>query len=213
MRVFNNTSFLSFVLILIFGYQAGAQTSTPAGASTAPANTTRKSLNIKLSPAIFWKTAVVEFEYPLTSKITVGLNLLGKLGRTDEAKANAILKNENLVNNGLRAELAAKYYFKNEAPTGFYIQSNVAFGNLIYFDGNVRPYTLHNHWKKPTAEDPKGKLERPFPVSAGIGGGYQLVLLPKHIIGNLMLGVQGNMDQQNNFFVSIYVAPSLGYMF
>lgn len=198
---------------LFLGRLAKAQTSTPHEGTTHPAPTTHSGFNIKLSPAIFWKTAVLEFEYPVSKTFTVGVNLLAKIGRTDGAKANAILKNENILDNGLRAELAFKYFIKKEAPLGFYAQGNVAWGNLIYFDGNVRPYTLHNHWKKPTPEYPTGILERPFPISAGVGGGYQLVMLPKHIIANLMLGVQGNMDQQNDFFVSIYVAPSLGYMF
>lgn len=168
--------------------------------------------NLKVAPVLFWKTLITEFEYPLSSKFSIGLNVLTKFGRTDWGKKQQPIVKESLLENGLRFELALKYFITGDAPTGFYVSANGAWGNLIYFDGNVRPYTFHNHWKN-TVDEASGKLLKPFPFSGGIGAGYQLMILPKHIIANLMIGAQANFDNQQSLFISLYAAPSIGIIF
>ncbi|MFL5731098.1 MAG: hypothetical protein ACJ75J_16540, partial [Cytophagaceae bacterium] len=65
------------------------------------------------------------------------------------------------------------------------------------------------------AADPSatGAEQKPYPYRAGLGLGYQIIIVPKHLIGNFMIGVQGNMDARNNPFLSVFVAPSIGYAF
>jgi hypothetical protein len=166
--------------------------------------------NIKTSPAFFWKTIVLEIEAPLGNKFSVGLNLYGKLGRTDGKTANFNVKKQDFLNDGIRAELAFKYYFKPIAPEGLYLQTNFGYNQIVYADGTTKPYTLNSHVE---TADTSATTSKPFPFSAGIGLGYQMIIVPKHFIGNFMIGVQGNMDSKENPFLSIFVAPSIGYLF
>jgi hypothetical protein len=167
--------------------------------------------NIKLSPAFFWKTLVVELELPLGKKFSVGVNLFGKVGRTDGKKSNYKVKDQDFLQDGIRAELALKYYFKPTAPEGFYLQANFAYNQIVYSDGTTKPYSINTHINNAT--DTSGTLLKPYPYSAGLGLGYQVVFIPKHIIGNIMVGAQGNMDAHNNPFMSFYIAPSIGIKF
>ncbi|MFL5729055.1 MAG: hypothetical protein ACJ75J_06150, partial [Cytophagaceae bacterium] len=91
--------------------------------------------NIKTSPAFFWKTFVVEIEAPLGKKFSVGVNLYGKVGRTDGKSANFKVKKQDFLTDGIRAELALKYYFKPTAPEGLYLQGNFAYNQIVYADG------------------------------------------------------------------------------
>lgn len=178
--------------------------------------TTAKSkwqgFNIKLSPSFFWKTVGLEFEYPVKRHFSLGINLMAKLGRLDGLKANRTMPNEDYLKNGFAAEFVGKYYIKHEAPEGFYFQANVAYNNFFYQDGTTRPFSFFNHWR-----DQEGTLSKAFkapkPFQFGLGVGYQVVLLPKHFIGNIMVGTLGNFGDDNQFQFSIYLAPSLGYVF
>src|SRR5438552_3105723 len=74
--------------------------------------------NIKTSPAFFWKTIAVEIEAPIGKKFSIGLNLYGKIGRTDGKNANFKVKKQSFLTDGIRAELAFKYYLQGTAPEG-----------------------------------------------------------------------------------------------
>lgn len=178
-------------------------------------NSQKKKLegfNIKLSPSIFWKTMVLEFEYPITKHFSVGLNVLAKLGSWDGVKANRTMPKEDYMNNGIGFELAGKYYFTPDAHEGFYTQANVAYNNIFYFDGNTRPFSFYTHWREQQGAT-SSTFNAPKPFHFGLGVGYQVILLPKHFIGNLMIGTQGNFADDGNFQFSVYLAPSLGYVF
>jgi hypothetical protein len=168
--------------------------------------------NIKTSPAFFWKTIAVEIEAPIGKKFSIGLNLYGKVGRTDGKNANFKVKKQNFLTDGMRVELAFKYYFKPTAPEGLYLQTNFAYNQIVYADGTTKPYSLNSHVQPPDT-NATGTSLKPYPYSAGLGLGYQIIIVPKHLIGNFMLGVQGNMDAKNNPFLSFFVAPSIGYVF
>ncbi len=170
-------------------------------------------LNIKVLPAFYWGTLGLEVEYALSGKITLGVNLLGTLGRGDGQSANYKVKPEAFMEEGYRAEIAVKYFFKGNAPEGLYTHLNVAYNDLFYHDGNTRPYTLHNRWKEIDGLRLPVDFKKPIPFSAGISFGYQMIVIPKRIIANVLVGVQGNMDADNNPFIAIYAAPSIGYKF
>ena len=170
--------------------------------------------NVKIQPAIFWATLGIETEYLVSPKITLALNVLGKLGQTDPKNNIRPLKQGDFLNNGFLAELIGRYFIQLSkkklvlAPSGFYIQAAVGYSKLLYFDGNTRPFTLHT--RNRDLKDPN--FYQPSPIIGGLGAGYQVELLPKKIIANLAIGTQTNFDTKGVFF-SIYVSPSVGFMF
>ncbi|TAH25350.1 MAG: hypothetical protein EAZ07_07455 [Cytophagales bacterium] len=171
-----------------------------------------EGFNIKLSPSLFWKTTTIEFEYPIAKHISLGVNVSAKLGRWDGKKVNRTMPNEDYLNNGFAVEFVGKYYFKHEAPEGLYVQANLAYNNFFYQDGTTRPFSFFTHWRE---QDGANSLpfRAPKPFQFGVGVGYQVILLPKHFIGNVMIGTLGNFNGENEFQFSIYLAPSLGYVF
>ena len=171
-----------------------------------------EGFNIKLSPSFFWKTATLELEYPVAKHFTIGLNFLAKLGRWDGKKSNRTIPYEDYLKNGFGVELAGKYYIKHDAPEGFYIQANVAYNNFFYQDGTTRPFSFFTHWRNQNGAS-SSEFKAPKPIQFGLGVGYQVILLPKHFIGNVMIGTLGNFSGDNEFQFSVYLAPSLGYVF
>jgi hypothetical protein len=172
-----------------------------------------RGFNIKLSPAFFWNTASLELEYPVNGKFSFGLNLYAKLGSTGNGKATIKVREESFLKDGYLAEGLLRFYPGGMAPEGIFIQGSATYGNLIYFDGNTRPYTLHNHWRKLQNVNSSVPIEKPKPFGGGVGIGFQTVIIPEHLIGCLVLGMQVNNDATNKTFYSIYLAPSLGFKF
>jgi hypothetical protein len=170
--------------------------------------------NIKIQPAIFWATLGVEAEYLVSPKITIALNVLGKLGQTKPKNKIRPLNQGEFLENGFLAELIGRYFIQLSkkklvlAPSGFYVQASVGYSKLLYFDGNTRPFTLHT--RNRNLKEPF--FAEPTPIIGGLGAGYQVELLPKKIIANLAVGAQTNIDTKGMFF-SIYVSPSIGFMF
>lgn len=170
-------------------------------------------LNVKILPAMYWGTLGFEVEYCINGSFSLGLNVLGTLGRQDGKNANQKVKPEDHMREGWRTELALKYYFKKEGPEGLYASLNFTYNEIFYYDGNTRPYTLHNRWKEIQGLRLSTDFREPLPYSAGVGFGYQLVVIPEKIIANVMIGVQGHIDADNNPFIAVYAAPTIGYRF
>jgi hypothetical protein len=170
--------------------------------------------NIKIQPAIFWATLGLEAEYLVSPKITIALNVLGKLGQTEPKNKIRPLNQGEFLENGFLAELIGRYFIQLSkknlvlAPSGFYIQASVGYSKMLYFDGNTRPFTLHTRYRN--LKEPY--FYQPSPIIGGLGAGYQVELLPKKIIANLALGAQTNFDTKG-VFISFYVSPSVGFMF
>lgn len=164
-------------------------------------------LNLKLSPAFYWKTIGAELEYVPTTHFSIGLNVYGKWGVTRPEKIDETTK-YNFLSDGLRAALAFKYYIFNKAPEGLYVQANVAYTQLTYYNGSPIPYTLLNVGLH------SGEIGvKPKPYSGGIGVGYQVIVIPNIIIANVMAGLQASVARDNKVFMSVYVAPSIGVIF
>lgn len=159
-------------------------------------------LSIKYVPAFYWSTVGIQAEYPVTFKFSAGANLLFSLG--DEATTGALQAPSS--SGGFAVDLFTKYYFADNAPEGLYAYANLSYNSLFYFDGNNRPYTIHSHWKN---ED--GNFNVPTKLNGGIGAGYQVKIL-RHLIGDVLTGVQ-LQSGTDGFYYSIYVMPSIGYVF
>lgn len=207
----------SIILLIVALAFAGAGDAPVSTTTTAQNEETQVSLmaglNIKVMPAFYWGTLGFEAEYPVTQKISIGLNFAGNLGRADGKNANFKIKPEAYLEPGYNIDLVGKYYFKGEAPEGLYATLNFSYNTKLYFDGNTRPFTLHNRWKELAGLRVPNDLVKPKPFNSGLGIGYQLVIIPKHIIANMMLAAQGQIDNNNDFFISIYLVPSIGYVF
>lgn len=173
----------------------------------------KSGVNVKILPAFFWGTFGLSGEIPISEKFTANINLLGTLGRLDGKNANYSTRPESYMSEGWRAEAMFRYYIKGEAPTGFYAHLNFAYNNLFYYDGNTRPYTLVNNWRETNGVRLPSNFEKPNPISAGLGIGYQLEIIPDLIIVDAFCTLQGHMDANGDPFLQVYVAPSIGYKF
>ncbi|MFN3403413.1 MAG: hypothetical protein ACK40G_04905 [Cytophagaceae bacterium] len=208
-----NRSIAFFIVFLLCNTFLIAGGNRPSENDPAEEEKSGRGVNVKLSPAFFWKTVGLEFEFPLAKRMSIGLNLFYKYGNAEGVGNRFIIKEEGFPTDGYRAELALKFYLVGHAPEGFYVQLDGFYNQLMYFDGNSRPFTLHNNWDKLQYDNSPSILEKPNPIGGGLGIGYQLVFIPKHLIGNVTLGVQGNQDLNNNLFFTVYLAPSLGIRF
>ena len=177
-------------------------------------NATAGGLNVKFMPAMYWDALGVEVEFPISDIMSIGVNFVGQAGRTDGGNIVFKVRQEDYQKAAYRLELAAKYYLSSHAPIGAYVQVNLSYGKLAFFDGTNRPFTMHSRWKKFN----EGELRTPqeeeeiIPVSTGVGFGYQIIIIPKKIIGNIMVGAQGHLTSKT-IYPAIYIAPSLGLMF
>ncbi|HTF81484.1 MAG TPA: hypothetical protein VL947_07160 [Cytophagales bacterium] len=167
--------------------------------------------NLKLMPAVFASTLGIEFELPVKEASSIGINLLAKYGRFDNPR---ISKPVDYFKTGYRIELAYKYYFAKKGVTGLYAQAFVAYTKLVYDNGNTRPFALALR-DLGVNGDPRLNTEfkLPKPYTGGIGVGYQTKIIGNRIIGNIMLGSQLCIDGNDKLFFSLYISPSVGYVF
>lgn len=170
-----------------------------------------KGISVKLVPAFFYNTVGLELEFPLSKSLTAGINFYGKLGRTDNETSNYRVRQNAALENGYLAEAAIKYYF-DEAPSGWYLQGSLGVGNLTYEDGSARPFS----WlvTKPEFKNLNTPYEVPEnnPFRVGLGGGYQWVIIPRHLVANFMGGVY-YFTSPDASYLSPYLAPSVGFIF
>ena len=174
--------------------------------------------NLKLQPAFYWSSLGLEVEFVLSAKVTVALNIIGKVSGLDGSHAIKNKISDDFFKTGYLAELIGRYYIPLNkkkltlAPSGFYIQAAVGFSKLLYFDGSTRPFSLNSRF--PNNYDSYGNADYTelVPVIGGIGVGYQVELLPGKIIANMLIGSQTNIDSKGAFF-TLYASPSVGIMF
>lgn len=168
--------------------------------------------SIKIMPALFWNTVLADVEVPLgQSHFTVGAMLYGAWGINKNQEGNKAYQDA-----GFGADLYAKYYFhatKKNTSEGLYALVNLSYNSIVYPDGTVRPFSLNsNYSSKNNATDTPQTFD-PYPVNGGIGVGYQLKIIPKHIYGSVMLGSQFSVDKSGKFLPTIYFLPTIGYVF
>lgn len=166
-------------------------------------------LSIEFIPAFYWNTVGLQVEYPLNFKLSVGVNILYSMGLNDEP-ATFDFRDDAYLNGGIAFDGFAKYFFSGKAPEGVYAYANISYNNILYFDGNNRPYTLHNHWRE--FQDAQSlDFKNPNPLNGGLGAGYQVKIL-KHLIADVLTGVQLQTSEKG-FYPSVFILPSVGYVF
>jgi hypothetical protein len=169
--------------------------------------------NIKAMPALFWNSASVEMEIPVHKSFSIAVNGTFKLGRTDGKQSNFRVNPAEYLDNGFRVDLHVRYFPVSYAPFGFYADAFASYGQIVYFDGTTRPYSLLNRVKEKDDLRSPSNITKPQPFGAGAGVGYQILLIPKKVVANFFFGLQTNIDGDNTIFLSGFVAPSLGILF
>lgn len=165
--------------------------------------------SFKLVPALYWGTMGAQVEYPLSKKLSACVMVMSKLA---ESRGYSV-KKEDFHENGFAIDLIGKYFLTGEAPEGLYGLLNLSYNTMLYFDGSTRPFTMHNRWKEFNGYRVPNDLVKPKPINVSLGVGYQLIIIPQHIIADVFIGASSSIDQDNSIFFQFYMAPSLGYVF
>lgn len=167
-------------------------------------------LSIKFIPAFFWNTYGLQAEYPLSFKMTVGINGYFYTGLPKGGQIKPT--HQAFHDNNWGVDVFGKYYFKDNAPEGLYVYANASYNKMLYFDGNNRPFTLHNNWKEFEGFDKNNVLAIPSNFSGGIGVGYQIKFMP-HLVGDATFVMQGQTSSKGGAYLSFHILPSIGYLF
>lgn len=172
-------------------------------------------LNFKLMPAIYWGTVGLEIEYPVSRKMSFSGFFSGTIGKKGGPANPLKVRKDAFLDQGITVDLIARYFFTEELPPeGFYGQAHISYNSIMYYDGTTRPFTLHSRREKVASRiNTPPNYASPQPWAASLGVGYQLVIIPRHVIVNASLMVQGQMDHDNTPFFSLYFSPSIGYVF
>ena len=214
-------STLIFVLFFVITANAGngnrIDLTSVIGSKSKKALSSKAGINITLQPALFYSSIGGSGEYVIGKKTSAGVNFLYKFGNIEGAKNTLNFKDEDHLKPGILAEAFFRYYIKikgtrGKAPFSLYTQFSLGYNDIIYFDGNTRPLTLHNNWKE-LDNNQEVILESPQPYLGGLGAGYQLLLIPRHLIANLFVGLQGTSASDGKLIMSFFVSPSIGLAF
>ncbi|MEQ8360857.1 MAG: hypothetical protein RH860_15300 [Cytophagales bacterium] len=171
--------------------------------------------NVKISPAIYWSTIGLEFEMPM-GVMTFGVAGMYKFNERFGNDKNFKVRPEDYQQDGFRAEIFGRYFFRGEAPVGLFFEGKLFYNTIIYFDGNPMPYTLYNRWKELDGLRSPNDIQKPNPFGLGGATGIQVMVVPNAIIANLKVGLdlnQDNSENNNKLFLSIYLQPSIGITF
>lgn len=166
--------------------------------------------NIKLIPALMYSTVGLEFEYP-TGRMSFGGTAFWKYGNGYGASSNT-QRPEEYQELGYRIEAFGRYYFKDLAPIGFFGEAKVYYNDIMYWDGNPIPFTLYTQGRPENNGQP-AEIKKPKPIGFGIGGGFQATIVPKIVIAYVKLGLEFNQDTYDNYLISLYFQPAIGYIF
>ncbi len=139
--------------------------------------------SIKLIPTFFGNTYGLQAEYSIGFKFGVGLNAFYYGGHPKHQKI-----------------IVAQQQFHSE---------NLSYNEFLYFDGNNRPYATHNHWGKFKNFSNQKNLSTPSALSGGLG--YQVKFM-RHLVGDVMINVQGQVDNSGIPYFSTHCLPSVGYV-
>lgn len=168
-------------------------------------------LSIKVIPAFFWNTYGLQAEYPLSFKVTLGMNAYYYTGLPKDGGDEKPV-HQAFHNNNFGVDVFGKYYFKDNAPEGLYAYANVSYNKMLYFDGNNRPFALHNNWKDFDGFDKNNVLAIPSNLSGGVGVGYQIKFMP-HLVGDATFVTQIQTSSDGGAYFSLHILPSVGYLF
>lgn len=204
---------LAIALVGLQATTAQAQSSRQRAAQQAQDPDGIRGFSIKAIPFFYWNTYGLSVEVPIISRFTVGVNAMYKFGRLDGENSNYLVKHENFHENGYLVDMYVRGYF-GEMPKGFYAQLGASFGDILYHDGTTRPYTFNNNWKEFDNFNEVSELPDRSNYRFIGGVGYQMVIVSRKIVGNVLLGGQVDFKEtDNSAVISLYLEPSIGIIF
>jgi hypothetical protein len=206
---------VSLLLLVFFGCGSRANAEKPLYGFMAPPPPPNKSFghptpNLKWIPALMYSTLGAEFEYPV-DKLSFGGVAMWKYGNGLGA-SNKTTRPEEYQEFGYRIEGFGRYYFKGFAPIGFFAEVKIYYNTIMYYDGNPIPFTLYTQGRAEVNGQP-AEIRKPKPIGGGLGGGFQATIVPKILIASVKLGLEFNQDSYDNFLISLYFQPAIGYIF
>lgn len=171
-----------------------------------------QGISIQTLPAFYLNTWSVDLNVPVSKVLTIGLSYSSTLGNNEGDKQHYVIA-QDYTKSGMRLQLSANYFFSQKAPEGFYAQVQVSYNTIVYYDGTTRPFSLTNHRSDVSSLTSGDLLSNAKKVDMGIGVGYQAIVIPNHIIANILIGVQGNQTSESVLFMNAYIRPTVGFIF
>lgn len=171
-----------------------------------------KKFSIQTLPAFYLNTWSVDVNYHVSNAFTIGLSYASTLGNNAGGKQHYVIA-QDYTKNGMRLQLSGNYFFSKKAPEGFYGHVQVSYNTIVYYDGTTRPFSLTNHREDVSSLGSGELLSNAKKLDMGIGIGYQAIVIPDHIIANILIGVQGNQTSENTLFINAYIRPTVGFIF
>lgn len=169
----------------------------------------------KFFPAIYWNTIGLEYEHSLGGHVTIALRGYYNYGRNDGANSNQLVQNTNYLDPGYLVELMGKFYFHRTAQKGPYASLGASYGELLYFDGNYRPFTVLSRRQSQTGDNLGAVTDytpaKPYHFSGGLG--YQIALGFRGLSGNIFAGVQSSFPDDGGLALQLFIEPGIGVVF
>ncbi|MGB3618915.1 MAG: hypothetical protein WBA12_12415 [Catalinimonas sp.] len=171
--------------------------------------------NLKLMPGLFWNTLGLEAEVAVSGSFTVGVAGWGKWAPLDARRENLLLLDQPYHDPGYLVEVLGRYYPLQPAPSGWYVQANATWGNLLYTNAATRPFTFLTLRDLPNGGDLTARVAASEPYAFGVGSGYQFLIPAARLIVNLTGGAQVAFEggDRSGAYVFFYAQPSVGLYF
>jgi hypothetical protein len=165
--------------------------------------------SIQAIPAVFWRTMALSGEYTVSPAFAVGVYGAYYFGEPIKETTKVA---QAYHSPGFDAGLYAKYFWTGYAPEGFHSSLGVHYNTIVYSSGNIKPYALHKYWIDNTPIDINDRIVLPNSIHVTLNTGYQVVVIPNNVIGNIELGTAHGFGS-NGYRLSIFIQPSLGFVF
>ena len=166
---------------------------------------------LRVEPTFFYRTISLQAEKMFSPHVSFGANFHYKIGSNQSRVYNGRTIVDHSNKNGYLIELATKYYFGSEAPSGWFLQCHVGFGDLLYEDGTWRPGGINTSFASKVANE-RNAIPVPGFFRSGIAVGYQQVLVDQYLTINVMGGLQVQNDTEG-YKGLWFFAPSFGIYF
>lgn len=212
---FKEKMFKRLIFIILFSFlrlNSWAQDSPTANYNTSIFPKFLQNASIQTLPAFYLNTWTVDVDYPISKSFTVGVSYATTLGKSMGGKQHYVI-DQDYTDDGMRLQLSGNYFFMKKAPQGLYAHAQVSYNTIVYYDGTTRPFSLHSHRKDIFAISNGDLISKAKKMDMGVGVGYQAIIIPKHIIANILLGIQGNKTAENDLFINVYIRPTIGFIF
>lgn len=195
---------IALVLVASFGSLMAQR-----GNSIVPVSRTYGSPNLKLFPAFHLNTFGLAYEQPISDRLSLELMAGYKLPIT---KPEGAVPKNDAYKAGFLVDLTARYY-TGTAPEGWYFSAMVGASNILYPDGNVRPFSINNmQAQTPLTATGAKAISNPEVLRYAIGAGYQIKMVSRRLVANIGVSFGGYSNDMGTQY-QLSLTPTIGYSF